>query len=100
LPRELSHFGIFVKPIYFLCLLPKSIFSHGQLKLQELLRAQRVATGMNQTELAKKLGRPQSFVSKYESGERRLDLVELHQICRAMKVPFSKFAQKFEEALK
>jgi transcriptional regulator with XRE-family HTH domain len=79
---------------------PKSIFSHGQLKLQELLRQHRAAVGLNQTALAKKLGRPQSFVSKYESGERRLDLIELHQICQALNVPFSEFAKKFEKALR
>jgi len=79
---------------------PKSIFSHSQLKLQELLRQHRTAAGLNQTVLAKKLNRPQSFVSKYESGERRLDLVELHQICLALKVPFSDFAKKFEKSLR
>jgi transcriptional regulator with XRE-family HTH domain len=79
---------------------PKSIFSHSQLKLQELLRQHRVTASLNQTELAKKLGRPQSFVSKYESGERRLDLIELHQICQALNVPFSEFAKKFEKTLR
>ena len=36
---------------------------------------------MRQVDLASKLGLPQSFVSKYESGERRLDLLELEQVC-------------------
>jgi len=65
-----------------------------------MLKNQRLQAGLSQAELAKKLGRPQSFVSKYESGERRLDLVELHQICEALKVSFSKFAKRFEDAIK
>ncbi len=40
----------------------------------------RTAKGLKQLELAILLDEPQSFVSKYESGERRLDLVELHSI--------------------
>jgi len=50
----------------------------------QLLRQLREEAGLRQTELAGLLGRPQSFVSKYESGERRLDLVELRDICRAL----------------
>ncbi|WP_341905212.1 helix-turn-helix transcriptional regulator [Sandarakinorhabdus limnophila] len=41
-----------------------------------LVQARRSA-GLNQTELAESLGRPQSFVSKFEAGERRIDVVEL-----------------------
>lgn len=42
---------------------------------------------MSQVELAKKLGRPQSFVSKYENGERRLDAVEFVEVCASLGVP-------------
>jgi len=45
--------------------------------LRERLVAARHAAGLTQQALAKRLGRPQSFVAKYERGERRLDLVEL-----------------------
>ena len=42
---------------------------------------------------------PQSFVSKYESGERRLDLVEMDQVCRAIGIDLGEFVRRFEEAI-
>jgi transcriptional regulator with XRE-family HTH domain len=80
--------------------MPKSIFSASQEKLQALLIEARREAGFNQVALAKKLGRPQSFVSKYESGERRLDIVELREICQALKIPLPMFAKRFEKSLK
>lgn len=41
---------------------------------------------MTQTALAQMLGKPQSYVSKYESGERRLDVVEFVDICKALDI--------------
>ena len=79
--------------------MPKSIFSVAQEKLQKLLRQVRTEAGFTQNELAEKLQRPQSFVSKYESGERRLDLVELRQICDALKISLSDFVKRFEKSL-
>lgn len=46
----------------------------------------RQAQGLIQTEVAQRLGKPQSYVSKYESGERRLDVVEFLEVCDAMNV--------------
>jgi len=46
-------------------------------KLQCLLRDLRKQQGIRQQELAERLGRPQSYVSKLESGERNIDLIEL-----------------------
>ena len=48
------------------------------------LLAARKARGLTQTELAEQLRRPQSFVSKYERGERRLDIVELIEITKRL----------------
>lgn len=54
----------------------KSVFAAGyRLLLKELIAA-RISAGLTQQQVAKRLRRPQSFVSKYESGERRLDVVE------------------------
>lgn len=44
-----------------------------------------------------RLGRAQSFVSKYESGERRLDVVELQEICQAVGVQLRDFVRQYEE---
>ena len=52
--------------------------------------------GLKQTDLAQQLGQSQSFVSKYESGERRLDLLELRQICEALGVSLLEFVRQFE----
>jgi transcriptional regulator with XRE-family HTH domain len=80
--------------------MPKSIFSFGQEKLQEVLRQARLDAELSQVELAKKLRRPQSFVSKYERGERRLDLVELREICQALGISLIKLTNRFEKSLK
>ena len=55
---------------------------------------------MRQVELAHRLGQPQSFVSKYESGERRLDLLQLRQICEAVGISLPDFVKRFEKSLR
>ncbi|MCP2223338.1 MULTISPECIES: helix-turn-helix domain-containing protein [Bradyrhizobium] len=42
--------------------------------------------GLTQSQLAKRLSKPQSFVAKYEGGERRIDVIEFIMICRTMSV--------------
>ncbi len=68
--------------------------------LRKLLRDLRLGANLRQTELAKKLGLPQSFVSKYESGERRLDILELRSVCAALGVPLSEFVRRLEGKLR
>ncbi len=58
----------------------KSVHTRAYTVLRELLVAARHAAGLTQQQLAKKIGRPQSFVAKYEGGERRIDLVEFLEI--------------------
>jgi transcriptional regulator with XRE-family HTH domain len=64
-----------------------------------LLRAVREEKGFHQTDIANALGHPQSFVSKYESGARRLDLLELKDVCDAVGVDLADFVNRFEKAL-
>ncbi len=78
----------------------KSLYSNEQKKLRSLLKQIRRGAGLRQGDLALKLGKPQSFVSKYESGERRLDLLEVRQICRAVGISLTDFVRRFEESLK
>lgn len=64
----------------------KTLRSPEHLALCALLIAARRKAGLNQTELAERLGKPQSFVAKYEGGERRLDVVEFLAVTRAIGV--------------
>ncbi len=75
----------------------KSRYSQPQEKLQYLLRKARLSAGLRQTDLAKSLKRPQSFVSKYESGERTLDVLELKQICQALEISLTTFIKQLEK---
>ena len=67
--------------------------------LLERIRSVRRAADITQAGLAEKLGTDQSFVSKYERGERRLDVVELRAICLALGIDFVGFLSAFEKEL-
>ena len=62
----------------------KSAFSRKHAQLRKVLVQARRDAGLTQVALAKKLGRPQSFVSKFERGERRLDVPEFLDVARAL----------------
>lgn len=64
----------------------KSLFTLEYKYFRSLIVAAREKSGMSQADVSARLGRPQSFVSKYESGERRLDVVEFIQICMVLEV--------------
>lgn len=64
----------------------KTLRSPGHRALCALLVAARRKAGLNQIEVAQRLGKPQSFVAKYEGGERRLDVIELLSVARALGV--------------
>jgi len=74
--------------------------SHAdQIILQNLLRAIRKEAGLSQQELAARLNKPQSFVSKYESGERHLSVLEILQICRTVGISLAVFSQRLEDEI-
>ncbi|GLS17286.1 transcriptional regulator [Labrys miyagiensis] len=75
----------------------KSLFTAEQQILQSMLREARRAAGKTQAELADALGRPQSFVAKYEVGERRLDVVELIVVLRALELASPQFIADLEK---
>jgi transcriptional regulator with XRE-family HTH domain len=62
----------------------KSIHSAEQKAFCEVLTVTRHQAGLTQTDVAKRLGRPQSFVAKYEGGERRVDVIEFLAIASAL----------------
>lgn len=61
-----------------------SVFTQRYKRFRELIVAARKEAALTQLELARKLGRPQSFVSKYELGERRLDVIEFIDVATAL----------------
>jgi len=73
----------------------KSLKSPEYERFVELLVAVRHKAGIRQQALAKKLGRPQSFIAKYEGGERRIDVVEFVEIARALGAEPVKLFQQF-----
>jgi transcriptional regulator with XRE-family HTH domain len=62
----------------------KTLRSPEHRALCALLVTARRKAGLNQIELAERLSKPQSFVAKYEGGERRLDVVEFLAVSRAI----------------
>jgi transcriptional regulator with XRE-family HTH domain len=70
-----------------------------QKALLSVLRQLRREAGLRQVDMAQKLGKPQAFVSYYESGARRLDLLELRQVCEVLGISLVAFVRKFESLL-
>ena len=64
----------------------KTIYSPIHERMLEILRAARVKAGLTQVQAAERLGCRQTFLSKIERGERRLDVIEFLVICRAYEV--------------
>lgn len=62
----------------------ESVYSEEYKRFTALLRSLRQEAGLTQTAVADSLGVPQSYVSKYETGERRLDVVETARVARAL----------------
>ena len=67
-----------------------------QRRVQALLREFRLKAGLRQQDVAERLGEPQSYVSKFESGERRLDIGELADVCDVLGITLSEFVGLFE----
>ena len=67
----------------------KTTYAKAYRELLNRLKEARLAAGLKQTVVAKRLGQHQSFISKIESGERRLDPIELKQFAKIYKVTIS-----------
>ena len=66
--------------------------------LAALLRQVRLDASLTQSQLAEKIGQTQSYVSKYENGEQRLDLIELEAVCKAVGISLSDFVERYLES--
>ena len=76
--------------------MPRSTFAPRNVRFRDHLRKRRVAANLTQAQLADRLNRPQSFVAKYEGGERRLDVIEFMEIAEAIGFDPAEFIGRFD----
>jgi transcriptional regulator with XRE-family HTH domain len=74
-----------------------SAYDISYLKLRRILKELREAKHLTQAQLARKLSVPQSFVSKYETGERRIDVIETVLICQALETSMTQLLSKLSK---
>jgi transcriptional regulator with XRE-family HTH domain len=77
----------------------KSIHKSEYSILLRRLRALRTAAGLTQVDLSTALQRPQSYVSDVERGSRRMDLLQLRELCQACGQSLTEFVDEFEQEL-
>lgn len=77
----------------------KAIYRREHEIFLQVLKRMRVESGMTQAQCSAALGRPQSFISDVERGVRRLDIVQLRDLCLVLKTDLSIFSQTYEQAL-
>ena len=65
--------------------------------LAALLRQVRLDANLTQLQLAEGIDQTQSYVSKYENGEQRLDLIELEAVCKAVGISLTDFVERYLE---
>lgn len=70
--------------------------SPAYIKFRNLLVDARKEAGLTQADLAVRLRRPQSFISKYERGERRLDVVEFLDVASALEIDPIRFLRRLQ----
>jgi len=78
----------------------KSIYTREYSVVLRLLKEARERAGITQVALAEKLGQTQSFVSKLERGDRRLDIVQIRTLCGIYGVTLPEFVERLEIALR
>ena len=86
--------------LHIKCGVKKHLRLNQQKKLLVLLRGVRLEAGLTQSELESRIGTDQTFVSKYESGERRLDILELREVCQVIGIDFVALIRRFDQDLK
>jgi len=77
----------------------RSVFSSGYDRFRQMLVEARMSANLSQVEVAKSLDRPQSYVSKYERGERRLDVVEFLEVAEVLGVDPIRFIRRLQQYL-
>lgn len=80
--------------------MPKSIHRAEYEVMRRMLRQIREESGLTQVEMSARLGRDQVYISNIERGVRRIDLVELRDLCVAAKIDLASFVGRFEGRLR
>lgn len=75
--------------------MPNPLHSQQYDVFRKLLVSAREACGLTQVEVAQRMEKPQSFVSKYERGERRLDFTEFMELAAILSIDVSKFIEDY-----
>lgn len=79
--------------------MPSSLHSHQYQIFRSLLVTAREGAGLTQVQIAEKLGKPQSFISKYERGERRIDFSEFVELADVLSIDITAFVNAYRSAL-
>jgi transcriptional regulator with XRE-family HTH domain len=78
----------------------KKIYMAQRARLVGLLREMRIEANLTQVDLAVRIEKDQAYVSRYESGQRRLDVLEVREICQAIGSTLEEFVERLEKTLK
>lgn len=79
--------------------MPKTQVQNSRSIFSTIMRELRENMGVTQADLASRLKMTQSFVSKYESGERTLDFIEVYEICKALNTNIETFSVIFADRM-
>ena len=73
--------------------MPRAIYTKDHNEIVKCLKTARIEAGLGQVEVAKKLGKTQSYLSKIESGQRRFDVLQLKEFAKLYKKPLEYFVK-------
>jgi len=79
--------------------MPSSLHDHSYQVFRALLINARLASGLTQIQVARKLGKPQSYISKYERGERRIDFPEFLRLADVLEIDVAAFIGEYRTLL-
>jgi len=79
--------------------MPSSLHSYCYQVFRSLLVSAREQSGLTQVQIAERLGKPQSFISKYERGERRLDFPEFIELANILGIDVIDFLDRYQSAI-
>jgi len=91
--NSIWQFGILRNGILRYRYMPRAIYNEEHKKIVERLKQARFDAGLDQVEVAEKLGRTQSYISKIESGQRRFDVLQLKEFAKLYKKPLDYFVK-------